>query len=570
MNKRQFDPKTAWLLVSLFLVGCQSSGPRVLDDVKGELHQVPVEAQKSDTFEVPDAVMDDILSGQNSNGIMLTEDPHFHVVAQDVEVRPFFASLVEGTPYSVIVHPDVSGTLTLDLKDVTLFETIDVIRDIYGFDIRQKGKVWTVRAPGLRTETLSVNYLMMTRSGLSSVTVNAGGVSQNSNGGGGANRGSSGGSGGGSQQGGGLLSGLGGGNSGSSQGQNQNSGGQAGGGSQFSGSNIQTSSETDFWRDLRVSLETMVGTSGNRMVIVSPLTGLVTLRAYPSEIFAVKEFLQRSEQTLRRQVILEAKIVEVSLSDDYQQGINWQQALTHVGNTDFIFSNTAGAAANSITASLGGSTNIRFNNTDFTGVISLLETQGNVQILSSPRVTATNNQKAVIKVGQDEYFVTDVASTTTTGTSTTTTPELELTPFFSGIALDVTPQINDQGEVILHIHPSVTETSEQEKVVSLSGDTIVLPLAQSNIRESDTIIRAKSGEIVVIGGLMQTSINDSHSKTPFLGDLPLIGKLFTQTSEVESKKELVILVKATVVGAGTWEEQLERSSDLLKRWYAEK
>ena len=214
-------------------------------------------------------------------------------------------------------------------------------------------------------------------------------------------------------------------------------------------------------------------------------------------------------------------------------------------------------------------TNVRFNNADFTGVISLLETQGNVQILSSPRVTATNNQKAVIKVGQDEYFVTDVSSTTTTGASTTTTPQLELTPFFSGIALDVTPQINDQGEVILHIHPSVTETSEQEKVVSLSGDTIVLPLAQSNIRESDTIIRAKSGEIVVIGGLMQTTINDSHSKTPILGDIPFIGGLFTQRSERESKKELVILVRATVVGAGTWEKQLERSSDLLKRWYVE-
>ena len=199
----------------------------------------------------------------------------------------------------------------------------------------------------------------------------------------------------------------------------------------------------------------------------------------------------------------------------------------------------------------------------------MLETQGNVQILSSPRVTATNNQKAVIKVGQDEYFVTDVSTTTTTGTSTTTTPELTLTPFFSGIALDVTPQINDLGEVILHVHPSVTETSEQEKVVSLSGESIVLPLAQSNIRESDTIIRAASGEIVVIGGLMQTSVTDNSSKTPLLGDIPLVGKLFSQTSEIQRKKELVILVKATVVGGGTWQQQLDRSSELLKRWYAE-
>ncbi len=577
MNKRL----TNIIIICLFLSGCQNTGPVVLDDIQGELSQDPKGEAAERPFEVPDMVIDDILSGQSSGGILISEDPHFHVVAQSVEVRPFFASLVEGTPYNVIVHPEVNGVVSLDLKDVTLLETIDVLRDVYGFDIRKKGNIWTVRSAGLRTETLAVNYLMLTRNGNSSVTVNAGGVSQQAGGGqnGGGNNQSN-------QQSGNSSN-----NSGNSGG--QQSGGQQGGG-QSSSSNIQTSSTTDFWQDLQSTLQTMLGiavtqsssstgiggtnatplppslvSSEGRMVIVSPMTGLVTVKAFPNEISMVKEFLQRSEQTLRRQVILETKIVEVSLSDEYQQGINWQQAFSHLSTTDFVISNTAGTAANTISAALGGVTSIRYLNDDFTGVISLLETQGNVQILSSPRVTATNNQKAVIKVGQDEYFVTDVSTTTTTGNATTTTPELTLTPFFSGIALDVTPQINEHGEVILHIHPSVTETSEQEKVVSLSGESIVLPLAQSNIRESDTIIRAKSGEIVVIGGLMQTTLTDSRSKTPLLSDIPFLGELFTQKSEVERKKELVILVKATVVGAGTWKQQLERSSDLLKRWYAQ-
>jgi MSHA biogenesis protein MshL len=559
MNNQLFSLTTLWLLLTLLLAGCQTSrsGPRVLAEVKDELNQITRQTSPVEAFEVPDAVMDDILSGQDSSGMLINVDPHFHVVAHDVQIRPFFASLVEGTPYSVIIHPQVSGSITLDLKDVTLLETIGAIKEIYGFDIRKKGKIWSVRAPGLRSETLSVNYLMLTRNGSSSVTVSAGGVSQ-------ADGGSSGGQGG-SQ----------GGSQGGEGSQSGGQGGSQGGGSQFSGSNIQTTSETDFWKDLEQLLKTMLGidaagqNSDGRMVVVSPMTGLVSIKAYPDEIMAVKEFLQRSEQTLRRQVILEAKIIEVSLSDDFQQGINWEQAFSHIGSTDLLFSNTLGSAANTISSSIGGSSSLRFQNTNFQGVINLLETQGNVQILSSPRVTATNNQKAVIKVGQDEYFVTDVSSTTTTGTSTTTTPELTLTPFFSGIALDVTPQINEHGDVILHIHPSVTETSEQEKVVTLSGDTIVLPLAQSNIRESDTIIRAKSGEIVVIGGLMQSTITDSHSKTPMLSDIPLIGGLFTQRKEVERKKELVILVKATVVGAGTWKQQLERSSELLQSWYAE-
>lgn len=551
-------------LFSLVLCSCQVTTkqpkPQVMAEIDEQLTPTAANSGPSQDFDVPEAVMDDILSGQKSGGINITDDPHFNVVAQEVAVRPFFASLIEGTPYSVIVHPQVSGTITLDLKDVTLFETIEAVKELYGFDIRKKGKIFSVRPPGLRTETFAVNYLMMTRNGSSSVTVSAGGVSQA------ANNGQSGG-----QNFGGNVGGQGG-----NQGGGNLGGGLSSGMGQFSGSNIATTSETDFWKDLQQTLRSMIGLSANgssgameRTVVVSPMTGLVTVRAFPNELHVIREFLQRSEQTLRRQVILEAKIVEVSLSDDFQQGINWQQALAHVASTDFIFSNTAGVAANSITAALGGVTNVRFNNADFTGVISLLETQGNVQILSSPRVTATNNQKAVIKVGQDEYFVTDVSTTTTTGTSTTTTPELTLTPFFSGIALDVTPQINEHNEVILHIHPSVTQTSEQEKVVSLSGESIVLPLAQSNIRESDTIIRAKSGEIVVIGGLMQTSLTDNKSKTPGLGNIPFIGSLFSQETQVESKKELVILVKATVVGAGTWKEQLERSSKLLESWYAE-
>ena len=201
-------------------------------------------------------------------------------------------------------------------------------------------------------------------------------------------------------------------------------------------------------------------------------------------------------------------------------------------------------------------------------MINLLETQGDVQMLSNPRVTAINNQKAVIKVGQDEYFVTEVSSTTVTGNSTTTTPEIELTPFFTGIALDVTPQIDVNGSVILHVHPSVTETAEQKKVITLNNEEFILPLAQSNIREADTIIRAGTGEILVIGGLMQTVTTDEESKTPLLGDLPVLGNLFKSIRKRQDKKELVILIKPTVVMADSWQKQQQRSMQLLKSWYA--
>jgi MSHA biogenesis protein MshL len=207
-------------------------------------------------------------------------------------------------------------------------------------------------------------------------------------------------------------------------------------------------------------------------------------------------------------------------------------------------------------------------------VISLLQTQGNAQVLSSPRVTAINNQKAVIKVGSDEYYVTGVDSSTSSTSSSSgnvtsvDVPIPTLEPFFSGIALDVTPQINIDGDVILHVHPSVSETTELTKSISVSGQSpYSLPSAQTNIRESDTIIKARNGEIVVIGGLMQSSISDSESKVPLLGSVPLVGKLFTNISKIERKKELIILIKPTVSSSSAMQQQLQQSADIINQWY---
>jgi MSHA biogenesis protein MshL len=311
----------------------------------------------------------------------------------------------------------------------------------------------------------------------------------------------------------------------------------------------------------------MVGKENGRAVFVTPQASLVTVRAMPDELSDIRRFLKTSEANLTKQVILEARILEVELNDGYQQGINWNEILANTGNTDFSLSTTAGTLGNDISATLGGVTSLAFLNKDFSGVLSLLSTQGNVQVLSSPRVTAINNQKAVIKVGDDEYFVTDVSSdSTVTSTTTSISPDIELTPFFSGIALDVTPQIDDKGTVLLHVHPSVIETAEQQKVVTMDDEQIVLPLAQSTIRESDTIIRAGSGEIVVIGGLMQTSQTDVVSKTPLLGDIPLFGELFKNRQVSETKKELIILLKPTVVGHDTFEQQLETSRQNMVDW----
>ena len=423
-----------------------------------------------------------------------------------------------------------------------------MITAIYGYHIQKLGTIYRVFPAGLRTETFAVNYLMMQRDGSTQTSIISGGVAQggNQNGNNSNNQ---------------LLNNFSGSSLGSNGGSYSNS--IAGG----NGTTISTHSESNFWENLQESIATMLGEGEGRSVLVSPQAGLVSVRALPSELKIIRDFLKTSEESLTRQVVIEARILEVELSSEYQQGIDWTQITSNIGSTDLTFRSAGVVLGNAISSGVGGVAGLSFSNADFSGVLNLLSTQGNIQVLSSPRVTAINNQKAVIKVGDDEYFVTDISSQNTfTAGGQSTTPDIELTPFFSGIALDVTPQIDENGSILLHIHPSVIETEEQEKVVTLNQEQIVLPLAQSTIRESDTIIRADSGEIVVIGGLMQSVTSTEEAKTPFLGDIPILGNAFRYTREKEIKKELIILLKPTVVEANTWHEQLENSRSQMADW----
>ncbi len=537
------------LTALLALSACQSNEKEKMDAlIKASMTDSTQANDKPSALQqVPDAVNQALLPNSSGNLMPLMGERKYDINARDVAATQFFAGLVKDSPYSVAIHPMVSGKISLDLKQVSLDEIFDLVSEIYGYEIQKRGNIYKVYPPGIRTETFSVNYLLMKRNGQTQTSIQSGGVSQTAS----YNNGNSSNS--------NVLNNYTG---------NSSTGNNYSNNSSSNGTNIYTNTDTDFWQGLKDTLTTLIGNQDGRSVIVLPQAGMVTVKAMPDELRVVKKFLQISEQTIQRQVILEARIIEVSLDDSYQQGINWSEiSASGADNTKFSFNTSAGSLGNQISASIGGITSLSILNADFSGVVSLLSTQGDVQVLSSPRVTATNNQKAVIKVGDDEYFVTDVSSQTTTSSSTTSVvPNIELTPFFSGIALDVTPQIDENGGVLLHVHPSVIETEEQEKTVTLNEEEYVLPLAQSNIRESDTVIHARSGEIVVIGGLMQTSKSNYHSKTPLLGSIPLLGELFKSRQEQEVKKELIILLKPTVVGPDTWRQQLQQSREYMADW----
>ncbi|WP_258807471.1 pilus (MSHA type) biogenesis protein MshL [Pseudidiomarina sp. CB1] len=538
------------LATTMLVAACAHQPERSPEEAQQALNQGE-QIKPSERPPLPESVRaslrPSVLETQQASEQLLAE-PRFSVNANAIPAQEFFAGLAADSPYNIAVHPGVTGDITVSLKEVTLSETLEVVGDIYGYDIRKENRMIRIFPAGLRTETFALDYLALQRMGLSQTSVSSGGVKENdrenSMYGGSNNYNNA------------LL-----GNQGGVPGRS-NLGQQNGlNGMQTNGSSISTQSETNLWGDLKDIMQGIVGEGDGRRVVVSPQAGLITITALPSELRAARDFLRSAEERLQRQVILEARIVEVALNDNYQQGINWSD-LFSLGNASGSIGFGGGAVESS-----NGVFGMSLNVGDFSGVLNLLQDQGNVQVLSNPRVSAANNQKAVIKIGEDEYFVTDVSTTTVTGTATTSTPNIELTPFFSGISLDITPQISDNGEVILHVHPSVVETTEQNKTVTLNEESFVLPLAQSNIRESDTIVRARNGEIVVLGGLMQTSYSDNESKAPFLGDIPVVGNLFKNKRRTEQKKELVILIRPVVVGVDTWQQELERSSELLKQWY---
>ncbi|MFC5547355.1 pilus (MSHA type) biogenesis protein MshL [Massilia aerilata] len=560
----------------LALAGCQTPPANTTyDAIRAEVARDA--ARRPAAPAVDDAVANALLPPAASLATQLPKarpalEERFNVSFNNVPAQQFFRSIVAGTRYNILVHPDVTGSITANLKDVTLQETLDAVREMYGYDYKIEGTRISIKPLTMQTKMFRVNYLVGNRRGLSNLRVSSTSVANAVNNQNGQNNGQ-------------------GGNQGS-QNQNQNQNGQNGQNQQqVESTDVSTVSNTDFWADLKASIETIVGAkTAGRSVVVSPQSGVLVIRAMPDELRNVDAYLRATQLSVDRQVILEAKILEVELNDSFQSGVNWASfaslksghdnrvsggllspgsTLTPLpfnggqpatisdpstglaASTGFSLSNAAGAA--------GSMFGLAVQTSNFAALISFLETQGTVHVLSSPRVAAVNNQKAVLKIGTDEFFVTGVSTTTnSTTTGNTTTPNVTLQAFFSGVVLDVTPQIDDRGNILLHVHPSVSQVSTVNKAVSLgAAGNLSLPLAASATSELDSIVRGSNGQVVAIGGLMRQSSTADNSQVPGAGSVPVLGNLFGAKKRVNQKRELVVLIKPTIVeGVNNWNDDL--------------
>lgn len=545
----------AAITLSAMLAGCSIS-PGWRNSVRSNIDNSLEEAKPADGKQVPSDVSRALLPPieiKLPEGGTVPLEPRFDLTVSNAPARQVFMGLVENSKYSMVVHPDARGVISLNLKEVTVPEAINAIRYVYGYEYRREGNRFLILGRAMQMRMFPVNYLNLIRKSKSDTRVISGGGGQ------------------------------------AAAGTTTSTGGGAGG----SSVQVETQSESDFWKSLAATLTEIVGTQGGRKVIVNTQTGIVLVRAMPDELRAVEEYLGATHANVNRQVVLEAKIIEVELNDRFQAGINWAKihgnytigqvgggtsSLSTTGATDIsgtigqLRPGTGSFSANSGTDSsaFGGVFTIAAALSDFTAFVELLRAQGEVQVLSSPRVSTVNNQKAVIKIGSDGYYATGgTAGTAATVNTGATAGSVTLASFFSGIALDVTPQIDESNNILLHIHPAISAVTEQTKTFSglgADGATLSLPLALSAIQESDSIVRAGNGQIIVIGGLMKEGSTEENSSVPLLGDIPLLGNLFKHKKVTRIKKELVILLKATVINAAQdWNEAVGESQKRIKK-----
>ena len=543
-----------------FLASCASSQPAATEaqstSVNDVNHPMPQAAESTmppkKTPKPPEIVSQLLLPDINETlapATVRNQPAKLNISVHEVPARDFFMGLVVDTAENMVVHPDVKGTISLDLKNVTIAQVLDAIQKVYGYDYKKNEIGYIIYPASLQTKTFKIDHIDLLRKGVSNTTVSSGQSSNYNN----------------NQQQTNQL-GMQANTTQSNQGTttpgaaiNQN----------LPGSSIKSTTDTDFWHELDEALHSIIAIDKEATVFINKQSGMIIARAKPTQLREIENFISATQNQISRQVILEAKILEVTLNDTHKDGIDWKSIVREGLNTAPVLTGAAGGIY--LASQAGG-----FRAGDFSALVSLLETQGKTKVLSSPRISTLNNQQAIIKVGQDSSFVTGISPGIVGGLNGgTVQPAPTLSSFFSGIALDVTPQINDNDEVTLHIHPSITtvESLDRKYTIDSNGTQSSIPTALNTIRESDSIVKAKDNQVIVLGGLMQETTDENKEGVYGFARIPYLGNLFRKDTGKLEKTELIILLKASIVdNDNDWNQEISdsklraRQIDRIPRW----
>ena len=472
--------------------------------------------------------------------------------ARDASIHDVLLAFSRESELNIVMDPELSGKVTIDLKRVTLKEALDAILSPIGWNYRIDGKFIKVLRPQMETRLFTLNYIATKRSGKREIYASTGGGLQT-----------------------GALSGQ------------QTA---VGPGARTGYSDLISVDEMDLWTEIQKGLEAIIfgsveekegSTETNKTtwtrtdgkgkkLIVNKTTGVIMVTDYSLNLNKVASYIETVEGSSQRQVSIQAKILEVILSDEYKEGINWKviESLPRSVNFAWGLTNKAGTTGfpggttgyMSTGASSGvsttGATTVQIPDTfkikPYGGLLAIgaggaeivlsdimaaISEQGDVKVLSSPTISTLNNQKAIIRVGnQDVFFITGAVATQTTVTQTIQPMTIDV-----GIILDVTPQISDDGTIIMNIHPSITEKTGEK--MTPDGKT-TFPLL--SVRETDTTVKVKDGQTIIIAGLMAEKKEETYIGVPVLQSIPVLGGLFRYRTETKRNSELVIMITPTL------------------------
>jgi len=502
---------TTIILTFSTVVGCAQMLPQPFEPSAGHIPADPVVSPAN----IPDLVQESAVLPEPEQPV---ETARYTVVVNEVPVKEILFALARDAEINVDIHPDISGVVTINAVDQTLSQILNrIARQVslrYEFDDNN-----LIISPDTAfVRSYNVGYLNLSRETLGTVTVSTQIAS-------------------------------------ASSGESVEGGG---GGGNTSTTSINSESNHNFWENLRLSIVSIIagtGADAEAAVVVNPESGVVTVMATANQHQQIQALVDQILESVRRQVLVQATVVEVDLSDQFQAGIDW--SVIDLSDSGFnVTSTLLGGAPGSLAGPpiTNSSFVLEYDNPDSGGeqiaaAVSLLAEFGDTRVLSSPQIMVLNNHTAVLKVVENfVYFEVEQELTPATSpggeATVATTTTARTVPV--GLVLTVTPQISGDGSVTFNVRPTISSVvrTELDPNPALSVQNRI-PVIR--VREMESILKVNSNQIAVLGGLMQDTNRNQDRQTPFAGDIPILGNLFKSRNRESLKTELVIFLRPVVI-----------------------
>jgi len=443
------------------------------------------------------------------------------VVVFDVPVRELLFSLARDSDLNLDIDPEINSTISLNAVEQPLPAILERIADSANLRYELRNNTLTIKVDNAFLKNYSVDYLNISRRSVGSVAVST------------------------------QISSTG-----------QGAGDSGSGGDAGNSSDTTVTSITDhaFWETLRENITSILGQSAatesesaSPDIIFNSESGTIAVRATQRQHKDIAAFLDKIQLSTQRQVLIEATIAEVNLNDSYQAGINWNLINPSASSGVEIGQSFNDLALSTPPAFSVSVSDLSLSGNQLQATLQALETFGDVTVMSSPKVMAMNNQTALLKVVDNLiYFTVEVnidTSSATVGGGSLTTFETEVNTVPVGFVMSVTPFIDERGSVILNVRPTISRVINfvRDPNPALADVDVVSEIPVIQVREVESVLKVASGDIAVIGGLMQDEVKRSNRGVPLISRVPLIGNAFRYDDDETNKTELVIFLKPTVI-----------------------